>query len=346
MNVLVTGGAGYIGSHTAVALLDAGHAVTLLDNFANSQRAAVDAIRAVANRPVDVVEGDVCDSALLDATFAGARARAGHGFDAVLHFAALKAAGESVVKPLAYYRNNVGGTSALLAAMAAHDVRAIVFSSSATVYGTPAKMPITEDLATVPINPYGRTKLIGETLLRDVRRADPTWRVSVLRYFNPIGGHPSGELGEDPRGAPENLLPYVAQVAVGRRPHLNVFGDDYDTPDGTCIRDYVHVCDLAAAHVRALACVGAGPGFFVHNIGTGRGYSVLEVVRAFEAASGRRVPLHIAPRRPGDAPVCYADPSRARTDLGWQAEHDLRRMCEDAWRWQRSHPEGFGHGGG
>ncbi len=340
MNVLLTGGAGYIGSHTAVALLDAGYAVTLLDNFANSRRAAVDAIGAVAKRPVAVVEGDVCDPALLDAAFSSARNRG--GFDAVIHFAALKAVAQSVAQPLAYYRNNVGGTSALLEAMAAHQVRTIVFSSSATVYGMPARMPITEDFEAAPINPYGRTKLVGETLLRDVQRADPAWRVSVLRYFNPVGGHPSSELGEDPRHAPENLLPCIAQVAVGRRPRLEVFGDDYDTADGTCIRDYVHVCDLAAAHVRALAYVSARPGFFVHNIGTGRGYSVLEVVRAFEAVSGRKLPLHIAPRRPGDAPVCYADPSRALADLDWRAEHDLHRMCQDAWRWQSRHPGGFG----
>ena len=343
MNVLVTGGAGYIGSHTAVALLDAGHAVTVLDNFVNSRRAAVAAIDAVADRPVTVVEGDVCDSALLDAAFGAARSHG--GFDAVIHFAALKSVAQSVAEPLAYYRNNVGGTSALLAAMAAHRVRTLVFSSSATVYGVPERMPITEDFEAAPINPYGRTKLIGETLLRDMQRADPAWRVSVLRYFNPIGAHPSGELGEDPRAVPENLMPCITQVAAGRRPCLDVFGDDYDTPDGTCIRDYVHVCDLAAAHVRALAHVNASPGFFVHNVGTGRGYSVLEAVRAFEAASGRELPLRIAPRRPGDAPVCYADPSRALADLGWQAEHDLHRMCEDAWRWQRLHPGGFGADG-
>ena len=340
MNVLVTGGAGYIGSHTAVALLDAGHAVTVLDNFANSRRAAVAAINAVANRPVTVVEGDVCDSSLLDAAFAAARNHG--GFDAVIHFAALKAVAQSAADPLAYYRNNVGGTSALLAAMAAHQVRTIVFSSSATVYGAPERMPITEDSEAAPINPYGRTKLVGEMLLRDLQRADPAWRVSVLRYFNPVGGHPSGELGEDPRHAPENLLPCITQVAVGRRARLEVFGDDYDTPDGTCIRDYVHVWDLAAAHVRALAHVNDSPGFFVHNVGTGRGYSVLEVVRAFEAASGRELPLRIAPRRPGDAAVCFADPSRALADLGWRAEQDLHRMCEDAWRWQRMHPGGFG----
>ena len=340
MNVLLTGGAGYIGSHTAVALLDAGHAVTLLDNFANSRRAAVDAIGAVAKRPVAVVEGDVCDPALLDAAFSSARNHG--GFDAVIHFAALKAVAQSVAQPLAYYRNNVGGTCALVEAMAAHQVRTIVFSSSATVYGMPAQMPVTEDFEPAPINPYGRTKLVGEMLLRDVQRADPAWRVSVLRYFNPVGGHPSGELGEDPRHAPENLLPCIAQVAVGRRPRLDMFGDDYDTADGTCIRDYVHVCDLAAAHVRALAYVNARPGFFVHNIGTGRGYSVLEVVRAFEAVSGCKLPLRVAPRRPGDAPVCYADPNRALADLDWRAEHDLHRMCQDAWRWQRRHPGGFG----
>ena len=335
MNVLVTGGAGYIGSHTAIALMDAGHTVTLLDNFANSQPGAVAAVRAIANRDVDFVEGDVCDEARLGTVFAGQR------FDAVVHFAALKSNPESFARPIDYYRNNVGGLATLLAAMTAHDVRTIVFSSSATVYGTPDKVPISEDAPTVPLSPYGRTKLAGEELLRDLHGADNRWRISALRYFNPVGGHPSGALGEDPRGTPGNLVPYITQVAVGRRPHLQVFGQDYPTEDGTCIRDYVHVCDLATAHVAALAHLATTPGYFVHNVGTGRGYSVLEVVRAFESANGLELPYRIGPRRPGDCAVCYADPRRAQDELGWCAEYDLKRMCEDAWRWQRGNPRGF-----
>ena len=338
MNLLVTGGAGYVGGHTALRLIADGHRVTLLDNLSNASEGAVAAIRRVAGRAVPFERGDIQDSAFLDAVFEQGR------FDAVIHFAALKAVGESVAEPVRYYENNVAGTTRLLARMAAHGVYTIVFSSSATVYGEPAKTPITEAFPTAPTNPYGRTKLAVEQLLGDVYAADarPRWRVSILRYFNPIGAHPSGEVGENPQGAPNNLLPYVAQVAVGRREHLNVFGDDYPTPDGTCIRDYIHVMDLADGHVRALEHLRARPRLAVHNLGTGRGHSVLEVVRAFERASGRPVPHRVVARRPGDAPVSCADPSRARDELGWTAQRNLAQMCEDVWRWQSAHPHGYG----
>ncbi len=335
MKVLVTGGAGYIGSHTAIELIAAGHEVTLLDNLCNASYKAVAAVRALANRHVPFVEGDIGDGEFLDATFDGA------GFDAVVHFAGLKAVAESVAQPIRYYRNNVAGTACLVERMAAHDVKTIVFSSSATVYGEPASTPITEDSPTRPVSPYGRTKLMIEELLRDIRAADAGWRVSILRYFNPVGAHASGELGEDPIGAPNNLMPFVGQVAVGRRKNLQVFGNDYPTPDGTCIRDYVHVADLARGHVRALDFLARKPTFAVHNLGTGQGYSVLEVVHAFEKASGAPVAYCIAGRRAGDIPISYADPAKAREELGWQAEHGLDRMCRDAWRWHRRHPNGF-----
>lgn len=335
MKVLVTGGAGYIGSHTAVELVAAGHEVTLLDNLCNASFEAVTAVRKIANRHVPFVRGDIGDAELLDATFAGS------GFDAVVHFAALKAVAESVAEPLRYYLNNVAGTGCLLARMAAHDVKTIVFSSSATVYGEPASTPITEDFPTAPVNPYGRTKLTTEELLRDICAADADWRVSILRYFNPVGAHQSGGLGEDPIGPPNNLMPFVGQVAVGRRQRLRVFGNDYPTPDGTCIRDYVHVVDLGRGHVQALDFLAAEPGFAIHNLGTGRGYSVLDVVHTFEQASGVPVPYRIVARRAGDVPILYTDPSRARAELDWQAEYDLDRMCADAWRWHQRHPNGF-----
>ena len=328
MNVLVTGGAGYVGSHVAVELLAAGHDVTVLDDLSNSRPETLAAVRRVAHREIGFREGDIRDGALLDALFEDAE------FHAVAHFAARKAVAESVADPLRYYDNNVLGTARLLERMAHHGVKTIVFSSSATVYGEPRTMPITEDCPTDPVNPYGRSKLMGEQMLQDVRAADPEWRVSILRYFNPIGAHPSGELGECPVGAPENLVPFIAQVATGKRERLEVFGNDYPTPDGTCIRDYIHVVDLARAHVKALDFLAAGPRLAVHNLGTGRGYSVLEVVRAFEQACGRSLPRRFAPRRPGDIPVSYASPARAKADLDWAARHDLPRMCEDHWRWQ------------
>ena len=324
--VLVTGGAGYIGSHTALELLDAGYDVVVLDNFSNSRRAATEALKVAANRDVPVVEGDVRDAQALARTFRR------HDVRAVFHFAAEKAVGVSFERPLSFYDNNVVGTLRLVEQMAAHGVKTLVFSSSATVYGEPATVPITEDMPLAPVNPYGRTKLACETLLKDLALGDPDWRISILRYFNPIGAHGSGLLGEAPLGVPENLLPYIGAVAAGRLPRLSVFGDDYPTPDGTCIRDYVHVVDLAKGHLKALGRLAAAPGVAIHNLGTGTGHSVLEVTRAFEEASGRQVPHAVAPRRAGDVPVLYADPSKAAAELGWRAEHGLLRMCEDAWR--------------
>ena len=324
--VLVTGGAGYIGSHTAAALLDADYDVVVLDNFANSSPAAIAALRRATNRDVALIEGDVRDGAALERAFRG------HEISAVCHFAAAKAVAESFEQPLAYYDHNVVGTLRLVEQMAAHGVKTLVFSSSATVYGHPAKVPITEDMPLAPINPYGRTKLTGEMLLGDLHRADPDWRISILRYFNPIGAHASGLLGDAPLGVPCNLMPYLGAVAAGRLPRLSVFGDDYPTPDGTCIRDYIHVVDLAKGHLKALQWLARAPGLAIHNLGTGAGHSVFEVMRAFEAASGRDIPHTVAPRRPGDTPVLYADPSSAAAELGWCAEHGLQRMCEDAWR--------------
>ena len=335
MKILVTGGAGYIGSHTAIELAAAGHDVVVLDNLSNGTRAAVEAIGHLAGRAVPLVEGDIRDPACLDETLAR------HGFEAVLHFAALKAVGESTAEPLRYYQNNVAGTACLLERMAAHGVKTLVFSSSAAVYGDPASMPISEDCPPDPKSPYARTKLVVEGMLHDMHAADPDWRISILRYFNAVGAHPSGEIGEDPVGEPQNLLPFVAQVAVGRREQLRIFGNDYPTPDGTGIRDYLHVVDLARGHVRALDHLATGAGVSVHNLGTGRGHSVLEVVRAFETVSGKKVPYRLSGKRPGDVAVSYADPAKAADELGWTARFDLPRICEDLWRWQSARPHGF-----
>ena len=335
MRVLVTGGAGYIGSHTAVALIDAGHDVTLLDNLSNSTERAVAALRALTGRDIPFARGDIGDAAFLDSVFTDG------AFDAVVHFAALKAVGESVAEPLRYYQNNVSGTACMLERMAAHNVYTIVFSSSATVYGDAPTTPISEEAPLAPTNPYGRTKLVVENMLRDLHLAQPHWSISILRYFNPIGAHQSGMIGEAPQDVPNNLLPYVAQVAVGRRAELQVFGDDYPTPDGTCIRDYVHVTDLAHGHVKALEHLAETPRLAVHNLGTGQGHSVLEVVHAFEKACGRPVPYRVVGRRPGDVPVSFADASRAGEELAWSATRDLARMCEDTWRWQSKHPHGY-----
>ena len=335
MKVLLTGGAGYIGSHTAVECLAAGHAVVVFDNLSNSSVKSLDRVAQIAGRQVDFVQGDIRDRAALRALFAR------HAIDAVVHFAGLKAVGESVDKPLLYYDNNIAGSIALFEVMAESGVKSVVFSSSATVYGDPATVPITEDFPLSATNPYGRSKLFIEEMLRDIARADEGWNIALLRYFNPVGAHESGLIGEDPRGIPNNLMPYLAQVAVGRRPHLNVFGGDYPTPDGTGVRDYIHVVDLARGHVAALNRLQVLGGVRTWNLGTGRGVSVLDMVRAFEAASGKKVPYAIVDRRPGDVAQCWADPARAVHDLGWRAVYDLQRMCADAWRWQSDNPDGY-----
>ncbi|MFP5419376.1 MAG: UDP-glucose 4-epimerase GalE [Gammaproteobacteria bacterium] len=340
MNVLLTGGAGYIGTHTAVECLAAGHEVIVYDNLSNSSPRALDRVAQIAGKPVMFVQGDIRDRDALKQLFAS------HAIDAVVHFAGLKAVGESVDKPLLYYDNNIAGSIVLFEEMAAAGVRSVVFSSSATVYGDPETVPITEDFPLSATNPYGRSKLFIEDMLRDVARADPGWNIALLRYFNPVGAHASGLIGEDPRGIPNNLMPYVAQVAVGRRAHLNVFGGDYPTPDGTGVRDYIHVVDLARGHVAALNTLrrhdlNQAGAVQTWNLGTGRGVSVLDLVHAFEAASGQPVPYQIVGRRAGDVAQCWADTQRAARELGWRAEYDLARMCADTWRWQQANPEGY-----
>ena len=334
--ILVTGGAGYIGSHTCVELLAAGYEVLVVDNFSNSKPEALRRVEEIAGRKLAAFyRADIRDKAALREIFKA------HAIDAVIHFAAKKAVGESVREPLDYYDNNLGGLVTLLRAMDAAGVRKLVFSSSATVYGDPASVPIREGFPTSATNPYGRTKLMGEEMLRDLGAADGRWRVVLLRYFNPVGAHPSGLIGEDPGGIPNNLMPYVSQVAVGRLAELQVFGADYPTPDGTGVRDYIHVVDLARGHLRALERIDALDGVTTLNLGTGRGCSVLEVIRAFEAASDRPVPYRLVARRAGDVAECWADPSLAERVLDWRAEYDLARMCEDAWRWQRANPDGY-----
>ena len=333
--IFVTGGAGYIGAHTCVELLLAGHEVTVFDNFCNSQPEALARVQRITGKKPALMQGDIRDSQALQTALRQS------GATAVIHFAGLKAVGESVQNPLAYYDNNVAGTLSLLQAMAACGVRTLVFSSSATVYGDPQRLPLTEDAPLSATNPYGQTKLVIENMLRDLYRSDPLWRIGILRYFNPVGAHASGLIGEDPKGAPNNLLPFVAQVAVGRRAFLNVWGDDYDTPDGTGVRDYIHVVDLALGHIQALARLQQQPQCVAINLGTGVGYSVLDMVRAFEQASGRPVPYQVAPRRAGDIASCYADPAQALALLGWRAERGLQAMCADAWRWQNGNPNGY-----
>jgi UDP-glucose 4-epimerase len=335
--VLLTGAAGYIGSHTAVEVITAGWSPVIVDNLCNSSQVVIDRIERITGKRPVFVRADVRDAAALDRIFGS------HRIDTVVHFAGLKAVGESVAEPLRYYDNNVNGTLVLVDAMRRHAVQQMVFSSSATVYGAAETMPLTEDAPLGPTNPYGHSKLMVERILRDVAAADPNFRIMLLRYFNPVGAHASGLIGEDPVGTPNNLMPFVAQVAVGRRRQLNVFGNDYPTPDGTGVRDYIHVVDLALGHVAALRRITAPdvPRETIVNLGTGRGHSVLEMVRAFEAASGRGVPYEIVGRRPGDVATCYAEVTRARAVLGWEARRGLAEMCADTWRWQSANPDGY-----
>ena len=333
--ILVTGAAGYIGSHACVELLEAGYRVMGIDNLSNSKVAALERVGRITGKNLDFMRCDILNTDTLALIFAVSKPRA------VIHFAGLKAVGESVEKPLLYYRNNVAGTASLLQAMVDAGVRDFVFSSSCTVYGVPETLPLREDSPLRAVNPYGQTKLAVEHMLRDLAGSDSRWNVSILRYFNPVGAHPSGEIGEDPLGIPNNLMPYITKVAVGELKELTVFGDDYATADGTCIRDYIHVVDLAKGHLQALRNLGNRPGVMVHNLGTGRGYSVLDVVKAFRSATGAPLPYRIAGRRSGDAPAVYADPSLAEAELGWKAELGIDAMCADALRWQQKNPRGY-----
>lgn len=334
--ILVTGGAGYIGSHTVLQLLEAGHHVIVLDNLCNSSPLSLSRVSEITGKPVEFIKGDIRDAQLLDRVFHD------HDIQAVIHFAGLKAVGESVEQPLRYYENNVYGTVELCQAMQRHNVFNLVFSSSATVYGDPVSLPLHEGMPTGrPTNPYGQSKLMVELILKDLYQADNRWNIALLRYFNPVGAHPSGLIGEDPNGIPNNLMPFITQVATGKREFLSVFGDDYDTPDGTGVRDYIHVEDLAAGHLKALDKLAQEVGLVTYNLGTGQGYSVLDMVKAFEQQSGQAVPYKIAPRRSGDIASCYADPSLAAQQLGWQAERGLEQMCQDSWRWQANNPDGY-----
>lgn len=333
--ILVTGGTGYIGSHTVVALIEQGYEPVILDNFSNSCRAVINRIQQITSVQPELVEADIRDQAALMSLFSQ------HEFDSVIHFAGLKAVGESVLQPLKYYQNNVAGSLALFHAMQEHECLRIVFSSSATVYGNPSSVPIKENFPLQVTNPYGQTKLMVEDVLRDLNAANDSWQVALLRYFNPVAAHASGLLGEDPNGIPNNLLPYLAQVGVGKLDKLSVFGNDYDTPDGTGVRDYIHVCDLATAHIKALERLDLEHRCQAYNVGTGQGYSVLEVIRAFEQASGVDIPFDIKDRRAGDVASSYADPSFSERALGWKAEHGLSKMMQDHWRWQVNNPEGY-----
>lgn len=336
MAILVTGGAGYIGSHTCVELLNEGYEVVVLDNLSNSSEKSLDRVKQITGKDLKFYKADLLDQAAVKEVFDKEQ------IDSVIHFAGLKAVGESVAKPLEYYHNNLTGTLILCDEMRNHGVKNLVFSSSATVYGNPAEIPITEDCPKGQVtNPYGWTKSMLEQILTDLHTADEEWNVVLLRYFNPIGAHESGMIGEDPKGIPNNLIPYITQVAVGKLSCLGVFGDDYDTPDGTGVRDYIHVVDLAVGHVKALDKIKEKPGVLVYNLGTGNGYSVLEMVKAFEKACGKEIPYEIKARRPGDIATCYADPAKAERELHWKAERGLDKMCEDSWRWQSGNPNGY-----
>lgn len=336
MRVLLTGGAGYIGSHTCVELLNAGYEAVVVDNLYNSSEKALERVEQITGKSVKFYEVDLLDPDALSAVFDAEK------IDCVIHFAGLKAVGESVSKPLEYYENNIGGTLNLCKAMRAHGVKNLIFSSSATVYGEQKVMPITEEMPKQPAtNPYGWTKWMIEEILKDVHTADPEWNIILLRYFNPIGAHKSGLIGEDPKGIPNNLVPYVAQVAIGKRPFLQVHGDDYDTPDGTGVRDYIHVVDLAMGHLKAVEKLAQNPGVCVYNLGTGQGSSVLDVLHAYEKACGHELAYQVGPRRAGDLATCYCDPVKAERELGWKAQYDINDMCEDSYRWQSQNPNGY-----
>ncbi len=335
MKILVTGGAGYIGSHTCLELLQAGFEVIVVDNLSNSKKESLKRVQELTGKTLSFHKVDLLDKKALSAVFDK------YSFDAVVHFAGLKAVGESVVIPLRYYHNNVTGTIILCEVMKEHNVKNIVFSSSATIYGDPHKVPITEDFPLSPANPYGSTKLMIETILKDLYHSDKYWNVALLRYFNPVGAHPSGRIGEDPNGIPNNLMPYISQVAVGKLAKLSVFGNDYPTPDGTGIRDYIHVVDLAKGHLIALDKLKTDPGLIIYNLGTGQGYSVFEMIAAFEKASGKKIPYEVVGRRSGDIATCYADPTKAQKELGWSAKRNIDDMCADTWRWQSNNPNGY-----
>ncbi len=336
MAILVTGGAGYIGSHTVVELQSAGYEVVVVDNLSNSSEKALERVEKITGKKVPFYKVDILDRKAMEEIFSKEK------IDSCIHFAGLKAVGESVQKPWEYYENNIGGTLILVDVMRKHGVKNMIFSSSATVYGSPAFVPITEECPKGEItNPYGQTKSMLEQILTDMQKADPEWNVILLRYFNPIGAHKSGTIGENPNGIPNNLMPYITQVAVGKLPCLGVFGDDYDTPDGTGVRDYIHVVDLALGHVKSLKKVEEKAGLCIYNLGTGNGYSVLEIVKNFEEASGKKVPYEIKPRRAGDIATCYADATKAKEELGWQAKRGIKEMCQDSWRWQSNNPNGY-----